>query len=160
MGVAKGAPIASSPVFGVPSSVATGWRARIVTYGTVAVMALAVVFQVEAWPVTSFRLFSNVRTDTRSQLQLYVIASDGTRTLVHLRPDQSNVVKTSHQLRDVQAAPPPRQREMVEAWIIGGGLDPADGRLAVIERVRTRITRDGTPPTELSRSVVVEVPLR
>lgn len=145
---------------GVTSYPSARGRARLVTYGVLAVMALAVRFEVEAWPVTSYRLFSNVRTSTQSRLVLYAVDLDGVRTKVDLAHGELGVLNTRHQLADVGSASPQRQREMVLAWLRGGGIEPADVTAAVIERVRSRISTDGDRPTVISRTVVVVVLLR
>ena len=63
-------------------------RGRLVTYGILGAMVLAVAFHVEAWPMTSFRLFSFVRTSTQSELVLYAVDGAGARTEVPIDRDQ------------------------------------------------------------------------
>lgn len=135
-------------------------RGRLVTYGILGAMVLAVAFHVEAWPMTSFRLFSFVRTSTQSELVLYAVDGAGARTEVPIDRDQRSVLNTERQLADVKGASPSRQQAMLDAWFDDAGLDPSRYAAALIQRITTRTQRDGSPPVEVARTDVVEVPLR
>ena len=133
------------------------WMARAVTYGLVLVLGFGVVQQIEAWPITSYRLFSQVRTDRSTSLELVAVGADGTRTLV--RPSGEVAATTAHQYRELRLLDPDRQQTQVHAWLDSADVD-AEGQAAVrLERVTRRLDPDGGPATELTRVLVVEVPL-
>ena len=51
---------------------------RAVTWSLLAAMAVAAVGQLEVWPLTAFRLFSEVRTADQTRLELVAEHRDGT----------------------------------------------------------------------------------
>lgn len=125
--------------------------ARRVTVGTVVVLLLVALSGLEAWPLTSFRLFSTVRTGTSVGLQLQAVAPDGTRTPVRV-PANQVMSTTTHQFAHLAHARPEVQRAKVRAWLTTAGIDPAT--VTEVELVRT--TRS-TDPTGVSHVVGNEV---
>jgi hypothetical protein len=125
--------------------------ARRVTVGTVVALVLVALSGLEAWPLTSFRLFSTVRTGTSVGLQLEAVASDGTRTPVRV-PSNQVMSTTTHQFAHLAHARPEVQRAKVRAWLATAGLDPA----AVTEVDLVRTTRS-TDPTGVSHVVGSEI---
>lgn len=134
---------------------ATAWRARVVTYGLVALLAFAVWTGTEAWPVTSYRLFSSVRTDKSVSLELVAVAPDGTTRTV--RFSGGAVAATSHRYRDLVGATPAEQRRLVDAWLSLSGIDRGEVKVVRLERVARRLDPDGGPATVTGRRVLVEV---
>lgn len=133
------------------------WTARLVTYGLVVVVAFGVVEEVEAWPVTSYRLFSQVRTGQTIMLELVAIGANDRRTVV--RPHGKVGAAIRHQYRELPALDLAARRNEVRGWLAAGGID-ADGPTIVrLERVTRQLDLSGGPATELSRVVVVEVVL-
>lgn len=132
-------------------------RARRVTYGTVAVLLAVAVLQLELWPLTAYRLFSTVRTDTGSYSELVAVAPDGERTPLRLDPDDPLVLTTAHLYRDLPEAAPDRRSAMVRAWLQAADVDP--GRVATVNLERGARVMDADTRTwrEVSRHVVVEV---
>jgi hypothetical protein len=126
--------------------------ARRVTVGTVAVLLLVPITTVEAWPLTSFRLFSTLRTGTTVGLALVAIAPDGTSTPVRLPRDQV-LSTTSHQYADLEDESPQTQRAKVRAWLVAAGLDPAD--VAAVELVRTTRHADAAGVPQVTGSTIV-----
>ena len=124
-----------------------GALVRIVTYGTVAGLLLVAHLEVEPWPATSYRLFSQVRTDRAVGLELVAVHEDGTRERA----------STSHQLPRLPAEPPEIRRRKVLAWLAIAEVDPSTVVAVQLERVERRFDPDGGPPTELRRTVVDEV---
>lgn len=122
-------------------------RARIVTYALVGVLLAAAAVQVDAWPVSAYRLFSSLRTADGVSLTLWAVGQDGERT--NLRPTGSEVLATTtHQYRELGEADPARQREMVDAWLGLAGIAPSEVSEVVLERGGWRMdaaTRDTQP---------------
>jgi hypothetical protein len=126
--------------------------ARRVTVGTVAVLLLVPITTVEAWPLTSFRLFSTLRTGTTVGLTLVAIAPDGTSSPVRLPRDQV-MSTTTHQYADLADDSPQTQRAKVRAWLVAAGLDPAD--VAAVELVRTTRQADAAGVPQVTDSTIV-----
>lgn len=134
-------------------------RARWVTGVAVAALLGVAAAEVELWPLTSYRLFSGVRTGTQAADELVAVGPDGTRTPVPLAADDQVLATTSHQyrlLRDVDAA---RQRAMVGAWLDLAGIDPADVATVRVERVRRTMDARTLAAQVTDRAVLVEIPL-
>lgn len=134
-------------------------RARAVTYGLVAGMFVAAQLHVEQWPVTSFQLFSHVRTDRTSGLELVAVDHDGGRRPIRLGAQAHRVGNPSHQLALLRDDPPEEQRATVVAWLALVHVDPRDVDRVLLERVERRLDADGGPAEELRRTVVAEIDL-
>ena len=134
-----------------------GALVRIVTYGTVAGLLLVAHLEVEPWPATSYRLFSQVRTDRAVGLELVAVHEDGTRERASLAGAGEVLTTTSHQLPRLPAEPPEIRRRKVLAWLAIAEVDPSTVVAVQLERVERRFDPDGGPPTELRRTVVDEV---
>jgi len=133
--------------------------ARAVTYGVLTVVLLCATAEVEVWPLTAFRLFSDVRTGTQATSQLVAVDADGARTPLLLGPENPVVRTTGHQYRDLAAAAPDRRREMLLAWLAAAHVDAARVETVRLERA-TRVMDPGTHAWhETSRVLVLEVPL-
>lgn len=133
------------------------WLGRLVTYGLVLMLAFGVVEQVEAWPVTSYRLFSQVRTGQSTTLELVAVDGSGERSVVRIRGEVA--ATTSHQYRQLRLLGPAEQREQVRAWLALADIDAGAFATVRLERVTRQLDPDGGPATESSRRLVVEVPL-
>jgi hypothetical protein len=48
----------------------------------VLMLGVCAVFTLEPWPLTSLRLFSQIRTDRQTQVQLVVVEAEGTRRVI------------------------------------------------------------------------------
>jgi len=132
-------------------------RARVVTWTVLAVIVLGALCEVEAWPVTAFRLFSQVRTDTSSSLQLVVVHPDGTSSPLLLKPANDVVVITGHQYATLRDLPPARQRAKVDAWLDLAGVDRADVASVRLDRVTLRWDDATGRWVETKRAEVTEV---
>jgi hypothetical protein len=131
-------------------------RARVVTYGVVGLLLATAATGTEAWPLTSFRLFSTVRTSTATGLELVAVRPDGTRSLVRFDAGNPVLATTADLLDDVADQEPERQRAMVRAWLDAAHLTPDDVDVVRVERVARTVGAD-LSRTEVSREVVVEV---
>lgn len=132
-------------------------RARAVTLAIVGVIVLGALAEVEAWPVTAFRLFSQVRTDTSSSLQLVVVHPDGSTAPLVLEPDDDVVVITGHQFATLRDLPPARQRAKVDAWLDLAHVSRADAASVRLERVTLRFEAATGTWVETGRTVVTRV---
>jgi len=131
-------------------------RARIVTCAAVAVLLTAALVQIDAWPVTAYRLFSNVRTADGVSLTLWAEGVDGTRT--DLRPPAGEVLATTtHLYRQLEDADPAHARELVDAWLELAGVRPADVSRVVLERTTWRMDADTRERHETGHAVVAVV---
>lgn len=132
-------------------------RARRVTWSAVGVLLLVAAVQLELWPLTAYRLFSEVRTGTSSSIDLVAVAADGTRTPVRLDPRNPVVVTTGRQYAHVRTAEPARQREMVRAWLGAAGIDPGEVAEVRLEQVVLQMDPDTRERQETDRRLLVEV---
>lgn len=137
----------------------SAWLGRIITYGLVIGLVVTTVAGIERWPVTSFRLFSTVRTDRSFVLELVATQPDGTRQKVPISASTKGSAGTAHQLAELRLAPSAEQRAKVTAWMNAADMDLDRFEVAVLERVERRLDPDGGPPLEIRRSVVLEVVL-
>lgn len=133
--------------------------ARLVTYGLVLGLVLGAWAEVERWPVTSFRLFSVVRTDRSFGLELVAVTATGERERVVPSGSGQVVANLSHQLQQLRGEPPADQRKRVLALLDLADMDPERYVEVGLERVERRLDPDGGPSTEIRRSVVAEVDL-
>lgn len=134
-------------------------RGRLVTYGLVVGLLVGAWTNAEVWPVTSFRLFSAVRTDRTYGLELVAVRPDGHRETVKLGDGGGSVANPSHQLTAIRDASPATRRSRVIAMIDLSGLEVSDYRVVRLERIERRLDPDGGPSTEVARTVVAEVDL-
>jgi hypothetical protein len=100
-------------------------RARGVTYGTIALLLVAALVHLDAWPVSAYRLFSNVRGPSGVSLTLVAVAPDGVRTDVRVPSDEDPLTTTGHLYDDLPRVAPERAVAMVRAWLGMAGIDPA-----------------------------------
>ncbi|GAA1729027.1 hypothetical protein GCM10009809_25730 [Isoptericola hypogeus] len=134
----------------------TARRARLVTYGAVGALLAAALVQVDVWPLTAMRLFSNVRTDHGASTSLVAVGLDGSRT--DLRPAGGAILATtSHLFDDLERADDARAREMVHAWLDLAGVDPAGVDRVVLEKATWVMAPDTGARHETGREVVAEV---
>lgn len=143
---------------GVQHSARERRRARAVTYGAVGLLLTVALVQLELWPLTAYRLFSNVRTDSRVTLELVAVGDDGVTSPVRLPSDQV-LGTTAHQFRDLERASDERRRELVDAWLAAGAIDPDEVAEVRLDRVRQRMDPGTLTWSDVERTVVVEVPL-
>ena len=134
-------------------------RARRLTWGTVAVLLVAAATHLELWPLTSYRLFSDVRTGSVTTIELVAVDAEGVRTPLRLDPRNPVVVTTGRQYADVRGAAPQRQREMVHAWLVAADVDPADVAAVVLEKAYLQMDPVTRERAETRREVLVEVTL-
>jgi hypothetical protein len=120
---------------------------------------VAVVNTVEAWPITSFRLFSQVRTGETWSYQLVAIDREGRRIPVQLGDRGQVVSTTGHQLPELPRLSETERRRRVLAWLDLAGIEAATVERVELDRVHRRLDLHGGPAHELDRRTVVEVEL-
>lgn len=122
-------------------------------------MVFAVANTVEAWPVTSLRLFSGVRT---AQVVSYeLIAYDHAGGEYRVRADANNafVARTSSQYARLARDSASTQHAKAVAWVAAAGLDPADMREVVLWRTRAQLVDHGEHRRTLDRRAAVRIEL-
>ncbi|WP_125776575.1 hypothetical protein [Antribacter gilvus] len=134
---------------------AVGWsphrRARSVTWGTVSVLVVAAVVQVDFWPLTAYRLFSTIRTDERTVTRLIAVVDGEDRSVTPRGPLISTTTRFVASLPEADDA---ARATMLATWLPHLGLDPADVTSLRLESVHqvldpeTLLWSDGT--TEVS----------
>ncbi len=139
-------------------------RVRLLAYGVTCgillVFTVAVVTDGEAWPITSFRLFSHVRTDTTASTTLVAVDDDGGEHPVRADADHVFVKRTTVRYATLRSVAPGRARVMVEAWLVSAGLDPADFESVELHRRTSRLHADGSPPEVLDEHTTWRLDLR
>lgn len=133
--------------------------ARTVTFTTIGVLLLAAAVQVEAWPLTAYRLFSVVRTDSQTTYQLVTVGVDGTEAPLRVDPGNPVLDTTRRQYADLPGLSASRRREKVLAWVAAAHLNPADVQSVRLERATRVMDPETQHWVETSRAIVVEVEL-
>lgn len=134
------------------------WLARVVTYGMVGVLAWAGLSTVEAWPVTSYRLFSAVRTDRSVTLELVAVTTSGERQVVSLGHGQV-LSTTRHQFMQLRKESAVERERKVRTWLELADIDPRTVSRVNLERVERRLDPHGGRAKVVARTVVVETVL-
>ncbi|MDR7384320.1 hypothetical protein [Promicromonospora iranensis] len=109
--------------------------ARRVTYGTLSMLLAAGVAQVDFWPLSAYKLFSGVRTDTVTSTRLVATLDDGREAAVGRGADPV-LGPTQNFLPELHDAGPATRQVMLTTWLEQAGLDPAEVRHLRTERVR------------------------
>lgn len=133
--------------------------ARRVTVGAVGLLLLVGLVEVELWPLTSYRLFSEVRTPDRVSTRLVAELPDGsTQTLV---PGGTNPVlrTTTHQYGRLRHAGPVERAQLTQAWLAATGTAPDDVVELRLERVHQRMDAHSLRWADLSTETIVTMPL-
>ena len=122
-------------------------RARVVVYAMIAAIAVAGLAQIEFWPLTAFRLFSDLRGPTQVRWELAVVGSgsrvgagagsgsDGRggapdETLVDLAHLPPALKGADHILPSLAGAPPRTSATTVRPWLEATG-NPASSVVEV-----------------------------
>ena len=108
--------------------------ARRVTYGTLGMLLAAGVAQVDFWPLSAYKLFSGVRTDTVSATRLVAALDDGSEATVG-RGSDPVLAPTQNFVPALAGADAATRQVMLTTWLEEAGLDPAEVRELRTERV-------------------------
>lgn len=124
-------------------------RARWVAYGLVALLALSVVAQVEWWPLSSFRLFSQARTGTATSWRIALVDAEGAEHPLPFDQLPRGFRGSHHLAPTLRGLRPDRRDAVCRAW-----ADAARDRLGIVAaqvrvyRVTGRVpTGHGPTPT-------------
>jgi hypothetical protein len=108
--------------------------ARRVTYGTLGVLLAAGAAQVDFWPLSAYKMFSGIRTDTTTSTRLVATLDDGTETTVD-RGSDPVLGHTQSFLPKLADADPATRQILLTVWLEQAGIDPAEVRELRTERV-------------------------
>lgn len=125
-------------------------RTRLFVYGFLALVLGTSVLGVEAWPLTGWRLFSQVRTDTVSGWQVVALGRDGTESDLDLSSLGRGYRGASWRLADFPGMTVREREAVCRAWVDGAAAareEPLDGlRIYRTRRpVRTDFDRPAPP---------------
>ena len=132
---------------------------RAVTWSFLAVLTIAAVGGLELWPLTSFRLFSEVRTADQTRLELVAEHLDGTEEQLLVSATNPVLVTTDRQFPDLPREPEEVQREMVLAWLDVSGVDPATVGSVRLDRIARQYDVDTHTWADVGRTTLVDVDL-
>ena len=132
--------------------------ARWVTCGTLVVILLGAAAEAEIWPITSFKLFSSVRTAGGVTSSLIAVDANNAEVPVPI-PTPEILATTSYQLERLAAEPESVQRDMARAWLELAGMDPDDYTTVALHR--TAWTMDAATRERVTSAdkILVEVTL-
>lgn len=140
--------------------ISQAWRARVVTLALLAAIVGCFSAEAELWPMSSFRLFSGLRSAESSGTLLVAVAGDGSEHRIDVQKNPTAARSALHQVADLPHQTRSQQRGAVMAWLRIGAMDPSDFVAVRLYRVRVRnSTHEGAPPQVLSKRLEVEVPL-
>jgi hypothetical protein len=130
------------------------WVGRIVVYGLVALIGVAAAADAEWWPVSSMRLFSEVRSGTAVAWEVRLVAADGTEELLDVA-SLGRAFRGAHHLVPTLPALPAAERDAICAAWAEAAAD--QGRLVAsevrVDRVVRSVPRSAAEaPVELSRT--------
>lgn len=131
----------------------------MVTVAIIVTIIVTVFGGFEAWPLTSFRLFSGVRTGHSSSLSLVAITADGRSTPINADSHHIFVKRAGHLYHLIPARPPAEQRAMVDAWLDAAGMSPADYATVELRRTSEELDPAGGPPRAKKVRTVATVDL-
>ena len=132
---------------------------RVVTWSFLAVLAIVAVGGLELWPLTAFRLFSEVRTADQTRLELVAEHLDGTEEPLLVSETNPVLVTTDRQFPDLPREPEEVQREMVLAWLDVSGVDPATVGSVRLDRIARHYDVDTHTWADVGRTTIVDVDL-
>ena len=132
--------------------------ARAVVYGFLGALLLVALTGSEAWPLSSFRLFSDIRTEESTGWRLVAVTPAGVERPVDVRGDADSR-RASRELHRLDDLPPANQRRRVITWLDLAHVDPRRYKSVRLYRVSIRATPDHRSTEEVGRLLEVDVPL-
>jgi hypothetical protein len=134
--------------------------ARLVTYGVVGVIVLAGVTGHEYWPLSGFRLFSEVRSSQQTTYSVVVVNEQGQSSVLDLGALPDNYSGHVQMLPAMVTKSADEQAAIVQAWLVGLGLTPGEYTSAEIYRSASEVPADSAEPAVVTdRELVLTVPL-
>jgi hypothetical protein len=140
-----------------PSAGAPAWGGRVVVYGLVALLAIAAAFDAEWWPVSSMRLFSQVRSDAAVTWEVRLVGPRGSEEVLDVAPLGRSYRGAHHLVPELAAMAPGERDAVCRAWAEAAA---AAGHVAALEVridrvVRSVPTSDDDVAEERSRTEAV-----
>src|SRR5215210_7806901 len=126
--------------------------ARAVVIGIVAALLVAGAVEAEWWPVSSMRLFSEVRDDRAAGFEVFLVDADGDASRLDLASLGRGFRGAHHLLPRFSSMTQAERDEVCAAWAAAAGGDADSVRIDRV--VRTVPTGDDDPAREVSRRVV------
>jgi hypothetical protein len=124
--------------------------ARGLTYGTPGLLLVVALVGADFWPLSAYRLFSTLRSDTTSSQQLVVSFADGTEQAVRC-VDHPVLRETMRFVPALPDAAAETRDVMLDTWFADCGIDGGD-----VVRVRIdRVDRAVDPVTLVSTESAV-----
>ena len=125
--------------------------ARAVVVGMVGTLLVAGVVEAEWWPVSSMRLFSQVRDDRGTAFEVFLVDADGTERRLDLASLGRGFRGAHHLLPRFASMTQAERDEVCTAWATAASAPDASVRVDRV--VRTVPTDAGEPRRELGRDV-------
>jgi hypothetical protein len=115
---------------------------RPVVYGFLVAVLVCGLFSIEAWPLTGFRLYSDVRPETRYTHEIVAELADGTERVVDLDRFPLGYHNTNLWIRGFDHYSPAKREEICAGWVVPLEEDGLD---VVAVRVDTLVTHLSEP---------------
>lgn len=117
---------------------------RGLVLGALALLLAAGLFGVEAWPLTGWRLFSDVRRDEVGTWAIQAVAEDGTTTRVSARDLGLGFRFASRSFDDARDQPPAERAALCDALVEAvRGREPTTARVRVLHGRRRLVEAGG-----------------
>ena len=130
------------------------------TLGLVGTLAVIGFTGKEAWPFSSFKLFSSVRTDEVWSRRMVAVSPDGVEHPVDLYASPVGARSAIHELPHLTELPMAERRAQVRTFLELAHMHPRAYRTVRVYRVRLTVaTDDDASARLLARHLVAEVPL-
>lgn len=121
---------------------------RLFVYGFLALVLATSGLGVEVWPLTGWRLFSQVRTDTVSGWQVVAVGEGGQESRLEPSSLGRGYRGTSWRLADFPTMPPHERDEVCRVWADGAfGVGAVDSVRIYRTRRPVRTDREQPVPT-------------
>lgn len=92
-------------------------RVRLAVYGFLAAVILSGILGIEAWPLSGFRLFSQVRSGVEVRWELLTVAADGTEVPADLAAMGRGFRQSGHLLPALAAGGEAHRADACQAWL-------------------------------------------
>ncbi len=143
-------------------AITTVTLARVVTYSLLGALVLVAGLNAEIWPLSAFRLFSQLRTGESVTWEVATVTGDGHVTDVALPSASSEssarVRGAHHVLPRLGERPVPEQRRVLGSYLRAAGVATATVAAVRVYRVVRRTPTNGRGPGPvLRRRVHLEV---
>ncbi|HVF75512.1 MAG TPA: hypothetical protein VM938_10725 [Acidimicrobiales bacterium] len=115
------------------------------------VLAVAAVADVNAWPMTGWRLFSTTRGPTQAGWEAVVVSSTGAEAPVPFERLPRGYRGGRHVLQEFPRLSPSARGAVCRAWVDGARAAGVDAAGVRVYRTRSTVSLGGSPPTTTVR---------